>query len=138
MTINGEDQEIIFSALTPPEPDTQTVTMTVTDAETGEPIEGARFEDVGDRHPTTGDAHLVVETGADGVGTGEGYEDGYDGVLRADGYEGQSESIGLEEDTDVSFEMTPEETEPESEPESVQSDPNNTEPNTTNGTIASA
>ncbi|ELY33964.1 hypothetical protein C497_16322 [Halalkalicoccus jeotgali B3] len=107
VTVDGENVARHL-LLAPENPEVYDVSLTVTDARTGEPIEGAILEGEGDRHPNTGDQLLQVRTGADGTGTEEAYEGTYDGDLRADGYESQTVEVTVEEGTELTYEMEPE------------------------------
>lgn len=90
-------------------PDSHTLTVTVTDAETGDPIEGADVSGVGGRHPDGADLLLGGETNANGVLTVDAYESGYLISVSADGYEyPPNQEVDLDEDKSVSFELTPE------------------------------
>lgn len=59
-----------------PEPPTHTLTVTVVDAETVEPIEGATVSGVGNVHPTGFDMLFQGTTNEDGVALIEAYESG--------------------------------------------------------------
>ena len=108
------------------EPDTHTLTVTVTDAETGEPIEGATVSGVGGRHPAGADLLIQDETNADGVVTIDAYESGYLLDVSADGYEyPPNQEVNLNEDKSVSFELTPEDSGGENVTEPVPQPPAN-------------
>lgn len=88
--------------------DSHTLTVTVTDAETGEPIEGARLSAEGGRHPSGADILIVGTTNSDGIATIDAYESGYIGNIDADGYEvSDTKSFNVDSDTSVSFELEP-------------------------------
>lgn len=112
VTVDGEDTEVILARLAPALPAEHDVRVTVTDAETGEPIEGAVLEGVGNRHPRTGDMFLSVTTGADGVGESTAFESPYESTIRADGYEEQSETIVVDGETSLEYRLEPETTGP--------------------------
>lgn len=89
-------------------PDTHTLTVRVTDAQTGEPIEGATVGGLGDRHPDGGDMLISGETNSDGVVTFDAYESGYILDVGADGYEHPpNQEVDLRSDETVSFEVEP-------------------------------
>lgn len=110
VTVDGEDTQVLLARLTPALPAEHDVRVTVTDAETGEPIEGAVLEGVGNRHPRTGDMLLSVTTGADGVGESTAFESPYESTIHADGYEEQSETIVVDGETSVEYRLEPETT----------------------------
>lgn len=129
LTVDGEDTRVLLESLTPALPAEHGVRVTVTDAETGEPIEGAVLEGMGDRHPRTGEMHLSVTTGADGVGELTAFEGHYDATVRADGYEQQSDTIVVDGETSVEYRL---------EPETTASPGNETPAVSTNETTATA
>lgn len=112
VTVDGEDTQVLLERLAPALPAEHDVRVTVTDAETGEPIEGAVLEGVGNRHPRTGDMFLSVTTGADGVGESTAFESPYESTIRADGYEEQSETIAVDGETNLEYRLEPETTGP--------------------------
>lgn len=112
VTVDGEDTEVLLARLAPALPAEHDVRVTVTDAETGEPIEGAVLEGVGNRHPRTGDMFLSVTTGADGIGESTAFESPYESTIRADGYEEQSETIVVDGETSLEYRLEPETTGP--------------------------
>lgn len=88
--------------------DSHTLTVTVTDADTGEPIEGARLSAEGGRHPSGADVLIAGTTNSEGVATIDAYESGYIGNVDADGYEvSDAKSFNVDSDTSVSFELEP-------------------------------
>lgn len=107
VTIDGEDDEVLLETLSPPMPEVYDVSMTVVDADSGEPIEDARLEGAGNWHPLTGDQFVQVTTDPDGTGTADAYEGHYSADLRADGYETQSVEVAIEDDIELEYEMTP-------------------------------
>lgn len=130
VTVDGEDTQVLLAGLTPALPAEHDVRVTVTDAETGEPIEGAVLEGVGNRHPRTGDMLLSVTTGADGVGESTAFESPYESTIRADGYEEQSETVVVDGETSVEYRLEPETT------GSPANGTNTTDGNATNATPA--
>lgn len=112
LTVDGGDTQVLLESLTPALPAEHRVRVTVTDAETGEPIEGAVLEGMGNRHPRTGEMRLSVTTGTDGVGESTAFESPYDSTVRADGYEQQSETIVVDGETSLEYRLEPETTGP--------------------------
>ena len=92
-------------------PDTHTLTVKVTDAETGDPVEGVDISGVGDRHPDGSDMLMGGETNSDGVLVQDVYESGYHITVSSDGYEPMTKEVVVDSDTSVSFELVPEEPE---------------------------
>lgn len=107
VTVDGEDTEVMLSALAPEEPDAYAVSATVTDAETGEPIEGAAIDGLGERHPTTGERVFNVTTGADGTGETEAFAGTYEIDIYAEGYEQEVGSAMIDGDTELDYELVP-------------------------------
>lgn len=92
-----------------PEPETHTLTVEVRDATTGDPIEGADVSGVGGVHPDGSDMMFSAETDSDGTATVETWESSYEVDVIADGYEFAGDTIGLDEDKQLTIELEPEE-----------------------------
>jgi Excalibur calcium-binding domain len=108
VTVNGEDTAVLLDGLATKEPDLATLHVTVTDTETGESIEGARVDGVGNWHPNTGDQLMSVTTGSDGTGESEVFTGGYAANVYADGYKEKTLNIEVPEDpTEVAIELEP-------------------------------
>lgn len=89
------------------------VEVTVVDAETGEPIEGAEISGVCDWYYSSGDAHVTGETDADGVATAhaELSPTDCDATVSAEGYASESVSLAVPDDDGLTVELEPEESE---------------------------
>lgn len=89
--------------------DTYTLSVTVIDAETGTPIEGATVSGVGDRYPSGADILIQGDTNSNGVATIEAPESGYILDASADGYETSTPiSLGVDSDTELTIGLEPE------------------------------
>ncbi|MFC6904193.1 hypothetical protein [Halalkalicoccus tibetensis] len=90
--------------------DGERIEVTVVDAESGEPIQGAEISGVCDWWYTSGDAHTVGETNIDGVAQPETITPtSCDGGVSADGYEDKSVSLSVPDDDGRVIELEPEE-----------------------------
>ena len=102
--VDGETERTISMQ---PEPDMHTLHMKVTDAETGEPIEGTEVAGIGAVHPRGYDMMFSVETDSDGVAVAEAWESPYTLEVRAEGYELYMEDIVVDEDMTVEVALEP-------------------------------
>ena len=107
VTVDGDTEHTIDIY---PEPDRHDLRVEVTDATTGEPIEGATLSAEGDRHPGGHDILLGGETNSEGVYESEEVESSYDMNVDAEGYEATGVQFELDADKTVTVELQPEET----------------------------
>ena len=92
-----------------PEPKEYTLTVTVVDAETGEPIEGAVVQGFGSNAAVYGDMLFAAETGTDGTASGPIVEGKWSLEVHADGYEFVQEiSLTVDSDEELTIELQPE------------------------------
>lgn len=92
-----------------PEPEEQTLTVTVVDAETGEPIEGAIVQGFGSNAAVYGDMLFAAETGEDGTTSAPIVEGQWSFEASADGYEFvQGIALTVDSDDELTIELQPE------------------------------
>ena len=103
------DGQIEHTISMQPEPPMHEIEVIVTDAETGEPIEGASVGGIGAVHPQGFDMQFESETNSDGVAVAQTWESPYTLEVRAEGYELYMEDIVLDEDMTVEVALEPEE-----------------------------
>lgn len=110
-TVSIEGGDVTRTYRLYPSPDDVSASITVVDAETGEPIPDATVSGVSPNLATPyGEALFEVDTDANGVAEGairDAIND-YEVSVRADGYETNDESISAEELTDARIELAPE------------------------------
>ena len=133
------DTEILMPTLMDEVPPTHSLTVTVIDANTGEPVEGATVSGVGGVLPSGADALVSGETDENGKVTVEVFE-GHTYLIdiQAEGYERESREVTISGDETETFGIGPEK--PDPEPNETNPDPvgNETDPNATSSLRNSA
>lgn len=119
-----EDREITLQKLEP-----EAVEFTVTDAETGEPIEGAEVSGVCSMWYSSGDSYIDSDetTDENGVVTARTEltpTDCFTTDVGADGYETTTVSVSVPEDDRVSVELTPEDSSDDGDADDAANDGN--------------
>lgn len=105
------------------DPDGTTVEFTVTDAGTGEPIEGAKISGVCNMYYSSGDEYITGTTGPDGVAQAEAGVTPTEctgTLIEVDGYEDAHTDVSVPDPDGVNVELTPEQQEPEQHQLTVQ------------------
>lgn len=89
----------------------ETISVTVIDAETGDPIEDATIEGVCNWYYSSGDVYMTGEAGSDGIipATAGLTPTVCDATVDAAGYESRTESISVPDDDGITIELEPEE-----------------------------